>query len=85
MAATSRRTINDSDTWVCSQFWEAADGSIWWDLKYLFIYLKNNQWVESYLRKCAKWLNMFEKTIAVRARPSPGKATPRGLRRDSES
>ena len=56
-----RRTINDPTTFVCSQFWEAADGSIWWDLKYLFIYLKNNQWVESYLTKFAKWEKNFEK------------------------
>ena len=34
-----RRTLVDTDTFVIPQFWEARDRSVWWDLRYLHVWL----------------------------------------------
>ena len=57
-----RRTLGDTDTFVIPQFWEARDHSVWWDLKYLHLWLTGSCSEQLKLHKWRK--NKFTKLVA---------------------
>ena len=63
-----RRTLLDPKYFLIPQFWEAADDqSIWWDLKYLYAFLKNANLEKS---RRHKWFRKFiSKVNSVTAFP----------------
>ena len=62
----------DPEAFVIPQFWEAPDHTVWWDLRYLHVFLKRKGW-EQLPR--GKWLaNKFKKKvveIGAAFRPPP--------------
>ena len=71
----SRRTLDDTDTFVIPQFWEARDHSVWWDLRYLHHWLTGSGWEQLALNK---WLKVkFTKLVARTGFPL--RAPPEGV------
>ena len=71
-----RRTLGDTDTFVIPQFWEARDHSVWWDLRYLHVWLMGS-FSDSQL-KLHRWLkDKFTKLVARTGFPL--RAPPEGV------
>ena len=72
-----RRTLGDTDTFVIPQFGEARDHSVWWDLRYLHVWLTGSF---SEQLKLKKWLkDKFTKLVARTGFPL--RAPPEGVGR----
>ena len=71
-----RRTLGDTDTFVIPQFWEARDHVVWWDLRYLHLWLKKSC-CEQY--KLQKWFKDKFTRLAARETGLPLRAPPEGV------
>ena len=71
-----RRTLGDTDTFVIPQFWEARDHSVWWDLRYLHVWLTGSF---SEQLKLKRWLNDKFTTLVERRTGVPLRAPPEGV------
>ena len=57
-----RRTLADPEHLLIRQFWEGQYDRLWWDLKYLYVFLRNNCWGRL---PCNTWVDNFVKKVGA--------------------
>ena len=75
-----RRTLGDTDTFVIPQFWEARDHSVWWDLRYVHVWLTGS--FSEQLKVASLFQGRSEVGGSRSLSPEPQQAAPMALQKD---